>query len=94
MLADALKVGLSVAEFWDLTPKELRLHFEADAWRQGQQIRRDATLAWHIAALSRMKRLPPLRQMLPAGEAKPLRGEELKRRRAEHEDIVKRLGNG
>ena len=94
MLADALKTGLRAAEFWDLTPKELRLYFEADAWRQTQQLRRDATLAWHVAALSRMKRLPPLRQMLPAGEAKPLRGEELKRRRAEHEDIVKRLGNG
>ncbi len=94
MLADALRAGLSVAEFWDLTPKELRLYFEADAWRQTQQLRRDATMAWHIAALGRMKRLPPLRQILPAEAAKPLQGEELERRRAEHEDIVKRLGNG
>ena len=85
---------MSVQEFWDLTPKELCLHFEADAWRQRQQIQRDAWLTWHIAALSRMKKLPPLRQMLQTREAKPLRGEELERRRAEHEDIVKRLGHG
>ena len=94
LLADALKAGLSVAEFWDLTPKELRLCFEADQWRQTQQVQRDAWLAWHIAALSRTKRLPPLRQMLLPMEAKPLRGAELERRREEHKKIVERLGHG
>ena len=85
---------MSAPEIWDLTPKELRLHFEADVWRQAQRVRRDAWIAWHIAALGRMKKLPPLRTMLDGGEAKPLRGEELERRRAEHEDIVRKLGNG
>ena len=87
-------MGLSVAEFWDLTPRELQMCFEADTWRQTQQVRRDTRIAWHIAALGRMKRLPPLQTMLDGGQAKPLRGEELKRRRAEHEDIKKRLGHG
>lgn len=87
-------MGLSVAEFWDLTPKELGIHFEADLWRQTQQAQQAVSLAWYVAALSRVKKLPPLRQLLQGQEARPLRGEELKRRRAEHEDIVKRMGNG
>lgn len=74
--------------FWSLTPRELMLHFEAYEARAVREHQRDAWLAWHIAALSRAKRLPSLRRLMGLDRARPLHGEELERRRAEHAELV------
>jgi hypothetical protein len=88
MLREALAIGLSVDAFWSLTPREMRLHFEAAAIRAEREYQRDAWLAWHIAALSRAKRMPTLKKLLQTDKAKPLRGEELDRRQAEHAELI------
>ena len=80
-----------MAEFWSLTPRETYAAIEAVSWRLEREHRRDAWLAWHIAALSRAKRLPALKKLLGSDKAKPLEGEELKRRRAEHQEIMQKI---
>lgn len=91
LLESALKCGISVAEFWALTPRETYATIEATSWRLEREHRRDAWLAWHIAALSRAKRLPTLQRMIGAGKARALEGEELERRRAEHREIMQKI---
>jgi len=83
-----------VAEFWSLTPRETYAAIEAARWQLEREHRRDAWLAWHIAALSRAKRLPALQRLIGAGKARALEGEELERRRAEHREIMQKIDVG
>ena len=53
--------------------------------------RRDAWLAWHIAALSRAKRLPALQRLLGSGKARALEGEELECRRRERDEMLEQI---
>lgn len=94
LLEEALKCGSSVHEFWDLTPRETYAVIRAAEWRMEQEQRGRAWLAWHTAALSRAKRLPALGRLLGGGEAKELQGDELERRRQEHEDLKRRMNVG
>lgn len=80
-----------MAEFWSLTPRETYVVIQAAQWRMEREHRRDMWLAWHVAALSRAKRLPALKGLLGAGKARALTGKELKRRRAEHQEIMKKI---
>lgn len=91
LLESALKCGVGVLEFWSLTPRETYAVIEASSCRLEREHRRDAWLAWHIAALSRAKRLPPLQRLIAPGKARALKGEELERRRAEHREIVQKI---
>ena len=84
---DALAAGIGALEFWDLTPRELELAFEAALRRQEQQRERDTWLAWNIAALARSRRMPALRSLL----AKPA-AVDMEQKRREHAEIVGRLG--
>lgn len=86
-LEAALRCGISALEYWDMTPRETLLAIRA---RSEQVYKERLTQAWQTAALTRAKRLPKLDQLL-AGRARPLRGEELKKRREEHEELTKRL---
>jgi len=56
LLAEALGCGLTVQDFWELTPRET---VEVVRIRNERQRERDLWRAWHAAALQRMKRLPP-----------------------------------
>lgn len=87
LLKHALRVGVTATEFWDLTPRETIMTLEAALWRQEQHQKDQIALAWYVAALSRAKRLPNLKQLL-AGPAKPLKGNELKRRRSEYQELT------
>ena len=87
-------MGISVSEFWAMTPWELRLALEAGARRLERERQRDAWLAWHIAAMGRAKRLPSLRRLLGVPRARRLQGAELERRRREHAEIVRKLSGG
>lgn len=65
-------------------------------WARNREVEREqqqlAWLAWHIAALSRQKRLPSLRRMLhPVRPARRLSEEEARERRAEFADLLGRV---
>jgi len=53
---------------------------------------RDAWVAWHTAAMVRAKQMPSLARLAGRDKAKPLKGEELAKRKAEHEEMVRRMG--
>jgi hypothetical protein len=71
-----------------MTPRETAAALEAAAWRTDQAQRARAWLAWHVAALSRAKRMPPLSRLLPLPAARPLRGKELEKRRREFREMA------
>jgi hypothetical protein len=50
-----------VGEFWDLTPREAGQVIVAMRERERDSM---LTLAWHVAALERVKRLPTLAYLL------------------------------
>lgn len=87
LMLDALAAGIGAREFWDLTPRELGMVFEAALRRREREMERDTWLAWHVAALVRLKRLPPLRSLL----AKPA-AVDMEAKRREHAEIVGRMG--
>ena len=91
LLRDALKAGLSVAEFWALTPRETAQVLRSATWRWQHEYDRDTRLAWHMAALQRSKRLPPLRTLLSTFKTHKLKGEELAKRKAEHEELKRKM---
>ncbi len=87
LLRYALQAGLGVQEFWDLTPVETYAAIDASIWRDTHRQKRELVTAWRTAAFSRAKKLPPLNQVLNAGPAKPLRGQEREKRRKEFADM-------
>lgn len=90
MLGQALKCGLTVAEFWQMTPRETFMAIEAYLWRYEREVKDQIRMAWLNAALVRAKHLPPLARLL-AGKAKPLRGAELQKRRQEFEEMTRNM---
>lgn len=91
LLENALRAGIGVEEFWRLTPRETYAAIRAENWRQDLHHRRQAWLAWHIAALSRSKRLPSFKKLIGADKARALEGEELERRRRERDEMVDQI---
>ena len=80
-----------MTEFWDLTPHETWQTIQAAAWRWQREYDRDTRLAWLAAGLQRSKRLPLLKSLLSTFKTHKLRGEELERRRTEHEALRERM---
>ena len=80
-----------MTEFWDLTPHETWQTIQAAAWRWQREYDRDTRLAWLAAGLQRSKRLRPLKSLLSTFKTHKLRGEELERRRTEHEALRERM---
>lgn len=77
-----------------MTPVETMAVLDAAAWRMEREQRMQGWLAWHVAALSRAKRLPPLRRLLRVSDGKSLDGEDLEERRSEFKELRERmLGN-
>jgi hypothetical protein len=103
-MAEALRAGLGVEEFWRLTPRETHAAIEARAWQLEQEGERATELirlakkiagwlAWHTAALQRAKRMPPLQRLIGGGETRKLTPEEAKKRKAEFEELKRIAGN-
>jgi hypothetical protein len=68
-----------------MTPRETADAIEAAAWRMEQEQARMLSLAWHVAALMRSRRLPSLAHLLrPPSQVKDVPLEE---RRKEFEDM-------
>jgi hypothetical protein len=87
-LRDALRCGVTVESFWSMTPRETYATIEAAAWRAEQEQKARAWLAWHTAALSRAKRMPPLARLLPLPAARPLSKEDAAKKRSEFEAMA------
>lgn len=95
LMKQALRCGVSVAEFWEMTPRETLLTIEAAIWIDRRRVRQDLSLAWHTAALSRVKRMPSLKRLLASSKgsdkARPLKGKELEKRRDEFETLTEKV---
>lgn len=87
-------MGLTVEGFWALTPRELAATFAAAGWRREREQARDLWLAWHVAALGRARKMPPLHRLLNPPKTKRLTPEERARRAAEFEELKGRMGHG
>lgn len=88
-----MKCGLTISQFWHSTPREVYAAIDAFSWQVDRENKRDAWLVWHIAALSRAKRLPPLKRLMGGKEkdGKRLTGEKLEQRRKERREIMAKI---
>lgn len=81
---------MTTAEFWDLTPRETAAVLDAAVWRWKQEEQRMLSLAWHVAALTRARRMPSLDRLLrPPSKARDIPIEE---RRVEFEQMKRIVG--
>jgi len=80
-----------VGEFWALTPRETLVAMEAAVWRANQAQVRDASLAWHIAALTRCKKLPGLRKLLAPLLPSTAKKQPIEKRRDEFNELKSRM---
>lgn len=87
-----MELGLSPAEFWNFTPRELALLARARGRRAETETRRLLAIAWHVAAFMRVEKLPPLEQILAPPKSTKAEEQELARLAREHEEILKRMG--
>jgi hypothetical protein len=88
-MIQALRCGCTVSEFWSMTPVEAYKFIEATNWRHKQLERREITMAWLTAALTRTKRLPKLKPLLAQTKRpKKLTGEQLQERRREFKELA------
>jgi len=86
-LAAALEAGLTVLEFWALTPREVYMALAAATERAIQAHIAQRWAVWHLAVLLRQKRLPQFRQFVRRPPQKPT-PKELAAKRADHARIV------
>ncbi len=74
-----------------MTPFEVSLQIEAWRDQREEDFKRDLVLAWHIAALQRVARLPALKVLLEESSSKPLSGEAAARLQARHEQLIREM---
>ena len=86
-----MRAGIRILDFLDMTPAETFMMIDAIIWRDEVQQKRDLTLAWQTAALTRAKRMPSLKQLLNTKPARPLHGAELEKRRREFKEMTANL---
>lgn len=61
-----VQAGCDPARFWTITPREAAREMRGMAYRNRVEQDRTAWLAWHVEALARTKKLPPLKDMMVA----------------------------
>lgn len=83
-----MAAGIGVTEFWDLTPGETVALVRARLRRERE---RDLWLAWHIAALGRVKKFPSLKRLLRPAKAHGLTPDQAAQRQAEFEELKARM---
>lgn len=62
---------------------------DAAEWKLEEEQRMRAWAVWHIAALSRVKKLPDINALIKQPKAKPLTEEEAREKQAEFERMKK-----
>ena len=75
-----------------MTPRELGQRIDAFVWNIRREHDNDMVLAYTMAGLQRAKRMKPLKSLMsPPPRARNLKGDELEKRKAEHDAIVERM---
>lgn len=72
MLTAWVAVGFDPARFWEITMGEAEREMRGAAKRMEREANERVSLAWHIVALDRSKKLPRLETLLRSG-SKPRR---------------------
>jgi len=85
---DALRIGIGIAELWDMTPAEVYATIEAYLWRDEQAQKREVAMAWRTAMLSRAKKIPPLSELLTPKQSRPVTGKERERLHSDFEQMA------
>ncbi|MGL5934595.1 MAG: hypothetical protein ACRCZI_03115 [Cetobacterium sp.] len=65
LLKSWTEADLDPAYFWQVTPREMQAILDGAAGRIRREEELSAWLAWHTAALGRVKKMPRLMDMLP-----------------------------
>lgn len=68
-----VELGQSPSHFWGLTLREISAIVDGAAERERRAQNDRAWLAWHIAALPKLKRLPKLEKLMVRRRAVPRR---------------------
>lgn len=68
-----IAAGFSEDAFWSKTPRQIWVHHEAHKLRIEREHRARAWLAWHTAAIARMKHLPKLEDLAGRTRTRPRR---------------------
>lgn len=66
-----MECGQDPSLFWRLTLREVRVVIDGAVARMKRDRDERAILAWHIAALSRQKKLPKLKDLITNDERRP-----------------------
>ena len=82
---------MTQTEFWLKTPFEVYLQVQAWMEQREENFQRDIAIAWHTAALQRSNRLPTLQALLNPMTTRHLNGDEAKRLKARHEQLIKEM---
>ena len=64
MLEIAVQIGLSIDQYWDMTPREFQIHIKAHQKLKKEKRTELLYLAWHTAALTRQEEFPDLKEVL------------------------------
>ena len=64
LFEQALRCGVTIEQFWQMTPRETFMVIEAYFWRQEQQRKQQISIAWLTAGLMRTKTMPALSRLL------------------------------
>lgn len=59
-MVDALCAGMGISEFWESTPREVSIFFEAMARKLEREQENIISHAWLTAKLQRVKKIPNL----------------------------------
>lgn len=84
LLEEALKAGLSVTEFWAMTPIEVFMAIEGAVWRIKYE-------AYQYAVLMRMRTLPKWQDIVDPPRTKVLSTEEARELNKVHKKMVSAL---
>lgn len=88
LLKQTLRCGISVADFWQLTPRETYMAIEAAIWQDERRQRSAVAASWLVAKLSKAKRIPPLKQLLVEKKGRKLTGAEKRKRQQEFSEMT------
>lgn len=64
-----MDAGQDPDRFWRTTPREASIILRGAAHKITREHELAAWLAWHVAALSRQEKLPPLRSVMPKAKS-------------------------
>lgn len=64
MMKNAAHAGISISDFWNMTPAEINIYIDAFLERKQADYDESLSIAYFGASLQRVKRMPPLDKFL------------------------------